>query len=665
MLAFLVNNIPLALDASASVRIAWSNPACFFDSIPGDVAMGIDIPVNEVNRMLLGNPGRFEKLNDSSSREITGFEIRFGGVLLLAGTLVIQSANAETYAGWCRSNVGNMGREHREKYIYDIAAFNENKTFVNKPNYDPDTDQYGCPEIYNPDFFRDKGRKKDNYSRLVNNPNWYAGSGEDQFITEFYEEEMITHGFKNYAFARVNRRNTDYTVKLGAFQLGGIEMIDELPVTVVSPMLFLNHVIETLLRDAGFYMGTNAIADNADLKKLVIYNNFDITSMGFYSTHVLKEIIPMYDGEMVQSYATKIESFYRNYQEKFRYRDLLPKVKLKDFIIGVQNLLNVCFHFLRNGKVNIIDREAIITATAIDIDTYLVGEWEKGEKIDTTLKFEFRHDNNDSMFRERWEDIDDRRADEKEPVATVAALDLIAAPSIGEVRFVQSLNVYMQYAWTQRVTGTDPDTENEITDDYLGWTYLAGNFQNGYFNRGTEDEEQITTPFSTLANNIIGQLPEVQQPGNIKSIKFAYQNFSPRLLFYTGNNSGSFETANIALDWEKTGNGLLATRWPKWSRFWCQRQPVSRGADLPINMLDFITRNITSKFRSREGEFIIETIETEFRLNSIGTSKITGYKNDYIPKAKTLTEHWAPENMVIMDELIDFTGFDNMNFDMV
>jgi hypothetical protein len=664
MLAYYINNAPLLLDEQSSNRITWYNPACFFDSIPGDVAMGINIPVNDVNRALLGNPERFEKYSTtpSAAREIQAFEIRYSGVLLLAGTLMVQGFAGGNYSCWLRSNLGNMGKEHREKYIYDIPAFNQNIRFTNKAAYTPGTDHYGCPEIVNPGFFRDKGRRK-KYTRQVLNPEWEEGNGEPQLIDEEYETEIITKGFENYAFSRVNERNPDNTIKLGAFLFGGIDFVDTLPITVVSPMLFLDYVIDSLLRDARFTIIRNDISANDDLKTLIIYNNFDITRMGFSTVQNIKFNNPFYDGETLHSHTVKIDFISRDYNDAFQYRDLLPKVKLKDFILGIQNMLNVCFQFLRDGKVNIIDRETIITSTAIDISDYVFGEWEKDEKKDVTLKFEFSHDQDDNIFRERWEDIDDRRPDEKEPVSTIADLDLIAAPAVGEVRFVRSHNIYMQYAWTQRVVGTD-NAGDEISEDHLGWTYLAGNFQNAFFNRGTESEETIKTPFSTVMWNILSQVPEVQQPGNIKSIKFAYQNFSPRLLFYKPGNEASFETENIALDWEKTTTGLLATRWPKWARFWCQRQPVSRSATLPLNVLDYMVRNITGKFRTREGEFIIETIETEFGLNSIGPSKITGYKNDYAPKAHEITRNWAPENLVLMDEMIDFTGFDNMNFNI-
>src|SRR5690606_6400654 len=102
-----------------------------------------------------------------------------------------------------------------------------------------------------------------------------------------------------------------------------------------------------------------------------------------------------------------IDIITRNYTAPFRMKSLLPQAKLKDFLLSVQNLLNVFFHIRNDGKVDIIDRESILDTPAIDISKYMVNKWEMGEQKNTTLKFSFEHDKNDICFQERWEDIDD------------------------------------------------------------------------------------------------------------------------------------------------------------------------------------------------------------------------------------------------------------------
>jgi hypothetical protein len=237
-------------------------------------------------------------------------------------------------------------------------------------------------------------------------------------------------------------------------------------------------------------------------------------------------------------------------------------------------------------------------------------------------------------------------------------------PDIGEIRYIIEQNIYVRYAWLSQLQ-TDPKNGDEVTVEILDWEILSGGFQNGFFNRNKNEEEEIKTCFSTLMGD---QFTLTQQKGNLETMKYAYETFSPRLMFYRGNNVAKNKTINLTLDWEQTEKGLLATRWPKWNRFWCLRQPVAIEAALPINMLDYISRNITNKFLSTEGDFIIETLQTEYSLNSIGDTKITGFKSAYSPVTYNLYEHWDKSNLIIDDTLINFNEhFDlnyNTNFDL-
>ena len=678
MLGYYINNKPLALSPETSVKIIYYNPACYFDEIPGDVAMGIDLDANETNRDILGNPDRFEKYTTKNEREFPNFEIRYSGKLLLAGTLVIQSASDESYSGWCRNNVGNLGKEHRDKFIYDIPAFRQNITFQNKASYNPITDPYGCPSHYNPDFFRDKGFIVE-LTRKIPNPDYVDltdwedlwNKQQPGFIDEPYKTEALTEAFRRSSGFTVNALNPDHTV-ITATSTAEIKNIakDQI-VNVLSPMLFLNFVIEMLLRDAHFYINNNAIKDHPDLQKLILYNNFDITHVEYITQFVQSYFLPTGDPLLdalnnkygVQSSLFGVSHIERSYDGTFIYHDLLPKIKLKDFFLSIQNLLNVCFQFHADGKVDIVDREKIMTDPSIDISDYIVGTWNMGEKKDVTLKFLFTHDDDDIMFAEKWTDIDDQRIFEGDPIPFWRDLELVQNPYMDEIRFIADANIYVRYQWIE-IPRIDPKTGDEVMTDGLGWKVLSGGFQHGFFNRKKIETEEIKTEFSSLMG---GQTTMTMHKGNMETVRMAYENFSPRLLFYLGNNVAKNETANISLDWEKKDKGLLATRWPKWKRFWAQRQPVSIDVSLPLNMIDYVARNITGKFRSREGDFIIETMETEFSIDSIGETTITGYKGNYQPTTTTLDEHWFRDNLVLNDTLIDFNNIGlifNTNLDL-
>jgi hypothetical protein len=269
MLAFLLNNLPLALTDDTSIRVTWYNAACYFDSIPGNTGLGIDIPFNDINRTYFGNPDRFQQLANDGDKEFPNFQIRYDGFLLLSGTLIIQSANRTKYSGWLRSDVGNLGKIHREKYIYDIDAFNQDIVFANKGNYIPGTDDYGCPKIFNPEFFYDKGRKL-TLQRKVPNPDyvdltWWNDIFQKQkpaTIDEDYETEALTEAFRVTASWFVNDLNPDNTVKTSTDIASADKIQTDLEVTVVSPMLFLNYILKTILKDANFHIDNNFIADD-------------------------------------------------------------------------------------------------------------------------------------------------------------------------------------------------------------------------------------------------------------------------------------------------------------------------------------------------------------------------------------------------------------------
>ncbi len=677
MLSFTLNTEPLVLSHDTSVQLVWQNPACNFKSFPGDVGLGIDIPVNDHNRMLFENSERWDLHATENKRELPNFEISYSGTLLMRGTLVIENSNNETYTGWLRSEAGNIGKVHREKYIYDSISFNEEKTFVNKSNYDPDTDDYACPEIRNPLFFQEKGERWEAV-RLTPNPNfgkkvwnllWGLLPQTDSrpYLINLVETEDLTEAFLQNGNWRVNRPNPGFDVYApdSTSNADSKSIVEDLEVAVVSPMLFLTYVLKALFKDANFSIRDNFLADDDDLKNLIIYHNFDITNMEYFTAEVEGYIDyfderfndPLYaHSQLIERSSGYTVSKVRRWVDKFVYKNLLPKIRMKDFVMSIQNLLNVFFHFAPDQKiVDIIDRESILDGEAIDIEKYLTNFRNKEEKKNNTLKFSFEHDSNDLIITERWEDISDYRDKEKEPVDTWTLLMAVEEPETDEIRFVREINAYAQYKlWLLE----DEDEDGNLKQKkFIGWRVLSIAFQIAYFNyrKNEREEEEIKTEFSTLVEEA-GTL----QKGNIRSELFAFETFSPRLLFAKPFNQADYETANISLDWEKEETGLLETRWKYWKRIWATRQEVSTEADFHLSILDFTIRNIYKKFRSQECEFLIDEMKTEFRMNEIGKTQIKGYKFDYAPKTYTLDDMWQLNDIIFIDETIDLET--NINF---
>ena len=618
MLSFTLNNKPFWLDEDASVELTWKNPACNLTDFPGDVGLNINIPVNENNRALLGNPGRFEKYATGGDREFEGFEIRFQGILLMAGTLVVEDASDESYSCYLSSYIGNIGAKYREGYIADCEYFHQDITWENKTAYDPDTDIYCHPEVRNPYFFKETGGKITLTKKVYN-------EDEEKYVDEEYETTILQHRFEKTVDSMINKKAADGKVLCA----NSITVVwdnrdyNNLEVYCVTPMLYVNYIIKQLLRSAGLSLNTNFLATDSQYKYLCIYNNYDISSMLYFVVDERGyDYYEWVDLDTIKGYGKIISKIYRSYDSlSFRPFRLLPEIKLKDFFLGVQNHTNSCFHFRTDKKVDIIDRDGILTGSAIDIGQFLTGTWVIGERKDVTLKFTYQHDNNDVIFSEQFEQLDDRRDDILAPVEEWEDLKLLESQEFEDIHYVKGSGVFAEYRFIEK-TETDARTGEETTTEILGWEQISMTYQNGYFNYGKDDEEEIPVAFGVVAEKMMVNA-YAQQNGSMGIKGYNFSNFGARFIYQT-----SFY---VNFEWERLAPGaiyagLLDTRWRSWANLWAHRLPVERKAIFPLNMLRNVVDNIWSKFRCDEGEFIIEELTCKVHLGSIGISTIKGYK---------------------------------------
>jgi hypothetical protein len=305
--------------------------------------------------------------------------------------------------------------------------------------------------------------------------------------------------------------------------------------------------------------------------------------------------------------------------KNFNYASLLPKVSYRDFLLGIQNSLNFIFVFGRNGKVDIIDRNEILTGPAIDLNEYQVGTWNMGERKNLSLKFNTEYDQEDNRYS-KFDDLSKRYKDYRDPVNTFADLAQIAAPTFGELRRVKDTGKIYEYKW--KVVVSEDQYGNGEQFDALGWEFVSTGPQPFIF--GTADTiEEINTSVSSLQEElfVFASFPVVNQKGNLLSMQSVWKDFTLRFIATHPLLLGT----QAELRWEDAA-GLFETRWRKWAQFWATRQPVECEFQFPLHVLTYVNENITSKFRTNEGEFIIEENDTEFGLNTIGKTTIKGYK---------------------------------------
>jgi len=601
MLAYYLNNEEFWLDENTSVVIVNRNPACYTDKLVDRAALGIEIPENKRNRALLGNPERFERYVQPGDMKFENFRITWKGAEQMSGTLVIDGYSDGKYTGYAQSKLGALGEAQQEKYMNEMD-WPTAQTFINKASYNDADDDYGVVKIHNRGFWDGKGSEKEKeIAYLDMNDDWKLKT----ITTNVLGAEM----YKNYKWI-----------------VNDFDLADLKEGVVISPFLYLRYVIKEIFRMNGFFIRRNDMLNDYTfsnyLYNQMVYNNFNIIDLNITTTTKQKVTWEYEEGREITFEIDEIDEPKLWQLGTFNYADLLPRKKFKEFILGIQNFHNYIFFFRNDNYVDIIDRNSILNSTAIDLDKYLVSRWNPGKQRNVRLKFVNEYDKDDGKFGDEFEDLSDRWKDFKEPVSTLTDLKALVNPDFGELRLVLSINKVYEYGWN--VVTTEDVNRIEQQFDTLGWKF-ASNGPQPYLDGDAEEEEEIksaisTTHFKSLwIDGIMPTMPEVIQKGNIAKMRSLWNDYTIRFI------PESAVVHRQSMIWEGT-TGLYKKRWANWARFWKTRLEISASFQLPLNMHTYIQNNITSKFRTDKGEFIIEEMETEFGMHEIGETKIKGYK---------------------------------------
>ena len=97
MLSLTLNGKVIPLQNDFSMRLTWKSAICDFEKIPSGYGLGLSFPINEHTRQIFGNPQRFSKYRTANDQKFPGFEARFSGVLLMAGTISVVNSSGGHY----------------------------------------------------------------------------------------------------------------------------------------------------------------------------------------------------------------------------------------------------------------------------------------------------------------------------------------------------------------------------------------------------------------------------------------------------------------------------------------------------------------------------------------------------------------------------------------
>lgn len=622
MFTLTIDNHQLILDPDFGVPLIYKNPCWCFNEIPAPLCLDVTIPDNDVNRNYLGFPGRFAKMAKSNDRKFPRAELRWRGYLYIYGTLVITKPTENGYSGYIQSELRSLSDAQREKLIGDHNLLGE-LDFENKPNYDPDTDIYCTVRVQNRGFWVDKGDTEP-WKKIEYNAD---GSAKDPIDTE---REILTRKFDETVDFMVNAFDAEgvKSDSTAEWIKNGVAtgIFDKIyGAIVVSPFPFLHRLITEILQENKFFMRNNFLKNDDDLKTLCLYHNVSICNAEVFTVITYIKTEPYHDetleGLPLEDDLVEIRRVSEMGWDtsSFQLKKLLPKFELNELLLSVQNLTNTFFHFTGINDVDCINRESLFDMEPFDLSKYRVSRWLPGKRQNLCLKFKFNHDPDDQQFNENYTDISSRDEDIAEAVDVFADLAAIASPPIGQIRLVKSEKMYYEY---RQETVDAPDGKSEI--DVLMWARLTIDIQDYNYNPAGDESEEIETKFSTLLTHK-GGYPVTYQRGNSSQFSQYTENFSPRLIFYNGNNTGgSIATSGLEIDWKS----LVANRYRRTAPFYANALPVEAQFRFPGNIFYKVLNEIYRPFLDKDGSFFIKEMQVEANNSEYVKATLTVFKNE-------------------------------------
>jgi len=607
MFTLTINSRQLILDEDFSPTMVCTNPCWKFDEIPGPLALDITIPDNDLNRNILGFPGRFSKKAKSNDRKFSGAELRKNGSLWIYGTLVLGKPSSGQFGGVIQSELRSLSDAQLEKYISDHELGGE-LTFNNKINYDPDVDLYCTIRLRNSNFWLDKG-DTEKWEKVT-----YNADGSTN--PEDTEREILTRKFEETSGFMVN-----------AFDSEGVKTESEIDgAIVVSPFPFLHRLIKELLQENEFFMRNNFLKSDDDLKTLCLYNNVSICKAEPFVVITTIKTEPYHDETLaglpledeVHEVNRVTEMTWQT--DKFQLKKLLPKLKLNELLLSVQNETNTFYHFSGIDDVDNIDRESLFDLAPFDLSAYRVSKWLPVERQNLIMNFKFNHDSDDQEFAENFTDLSSREEDIKESVEVYADFSTLAdPPDIGDIRLVKSEKMYYEY---RQETVDSPDGESSV--EALMWATLSLDIQNFRYNKSGDNTEDIETKFSTLRMHKSGYPISSQKGYNRQFAQFT-ENFSPRLMFYNGNNTGGATATNgLSLEWKS----LVANRWRRTAPFYANALIAEADFRFPGNIFYKVMNEIYKPFGDKDGSFFIKEMQVQGDNSEYIDATLTVFKNE-------------------------------------
>lgn len=485
------------------------------DGVTSSSGYDIQLPV-KLYREKLGYPDRLSQIKTSKNSFPASNHIN--GLEMISGLLSVNGVEGDVYD----CDIGQGSFEFSEmikgKTLKDLDLGGE-RTFVKQSHYNYPGEDFTLFSVSNMEFWKDETIKE----------RWHDTVGASQ---NFFADDNLP-----YTFSAVGFLFTPF---------------------VITPFPFVGYLLKQIFRFAKMTITRNDWDSTPMLARKVMYLNESICKTSWYSESG-------YWGWYARSF------------DKWTMNDIIQDIKIKDFLIWLQNSLNVCFDFGRNRELRIIDREAIFSkrASRFFLDKIIPeSTYPDLEKEHNGLSFIQDIDTSDGNFSETfWQNMADVDPELIDPSVQLRD-DLPVPGAAGHIRYCEETSSWYQWKEYNLVDENGDETENTT----WGWRFFSNNIQD--LNLGQPDFLEIKSGFSptNIRPSIAGNEDRIEERTSMK----------PRLFNHYGDPTKphSLGDSYASPDYESVSDnfigkdGLYAKRWANTARFYMNRTPATSTASL-------------------------------------------------------------------------------------
>ena len=503
------------------------------DEIDSDWGTDLELHQDEFAKKL-DNPERMS--HENLKQTSWPARNRINGLIMLEGLLKIDGYSEGKYEAYLGAGLYEFGKLVEGKLLSDIDLGGE-RTWQTKSNWQYPADDFCLFPVLNTGFYGDDEN--------------IQGPLADQFMSQNY-------GYQNY------------------YEMGtGVLQTTQNATSVISPFPFIGYLLKQIFKHVNYSITENEFDENPQLVKKCLYTNNSIIKLNYTLTQQVW---------FFQAPTRELNTWEIN--------KIIPEIDILDFLIGLQNDLNITFEFNpRNREVKILDREKRMnmSPSRLLLDKIVPKSTSlklSKDKLGIEMVPDF--DTNDEYFTENnsWAEIKDDDFIKK----TVATVDDLPEPGeADEIRFVESQDTY--YKWTE-IEETDDD--GNVTNTFWDWRGYARNQQK--MKIGNSDYEKIESIFCPTYH--IGFIQRGNNP--MWMVTSNYYDCKPKMLNYygplgdpaipRGDADGSTENNGISNDLRQGQNPRYVTRWQSTGRFFISRQEGSFTMELtPAELRDIDT----------------------------------------------------------------------------